>query len=137
MIKLKISEKVVNIIFLIISLIIISIPLIFIRKTIGREDLLGENRKLTIMPQFIIENNEINKQYLQELEKWFNDNFGFRELIIEKYAKFQYDIFDKIIAEDYYLGQDGSLIYATKEIIFDYQHLNLKSNIKTENIAKA
>ena len=133
---MKKSEKFIDIIFIAVIFLIIIIPLLFMKKS---DDAISkdENRKLTEKPKIINKDGNINFMYLQNLETWFNDSFGFREEIINNYANFQYKAFGKFIDNDYYIGKHGELAYATEEMLLDYQHLNLKTKEENLKIAKS
>ena len=58
--------------------------------------------------------------------------------MVSQNAKIQFYVFDNLINNsDMYLGPNQELNYATQEMITDYQHLNLKSEDKLDEIAES
>ncbi len=127
-------RKTYDIVFIILFLMIISLPFIFANR-FQEEISLDENRKLASKPQLIVEGS-LNSDFIAEYEKWFKDNMGFRKNLINTNAWIQYNLFNRLLNSSYYyIGEDGDLNYATYAIIRDYQHLNLRSDDSLKTIA--
>ena len=76
-------NKVSKILFILAFTTIISLPLLF---TNLKPNLISkiENRKLTNFPELYEEGDQLNVNYIEDFEKWFNDNVGFREWIYDE-----------------------------------------------------
>ena len=113
-------ERIAQRIFLISFFSLIIVPLIFMNHKEGAISI-TENRVLAPTAKLYLKNGQINKNYFKDIEKWFNDNIGFRETLVALDAKIQYCIFNRI--NQMPLGEHGEL--APYESIDDLQHRNL------------
>lgn len=77
----------------------------------------------------------VNPMYCTEFESWVGDHIGFRDVIVGVNARIQYDIFDYLASENYYLGPKEELNYADAEMLKDYQHKNLYTEDELIEIA--
>lgn len=128
-------EKISKYSFLVIFVGMIVIPLLTfnLQKDKVSED---ENRKLAPAPVLYYEDGTLNKNYTSDFELWINDNIGFRSSMVIQNANIQFNVFGVLSNNsDMYLGPDGELNYATERIIIDYQHKNLYSEDKLNEIA--
>ena len=66
-----------------------------------------ENRKLALPPFF--HSLQTLDQFAAEGVKWFNDNYGFRDLLIRTKTQIDYSIFG--ISTKVYIGKEGWLFY--------------------------
>lgn len=126
-------KKIYNIMFVVIFMIMISLPLLTANWISGgiSED---ENRYLAKAPKLTID-GKFNDEFTAEVETWFMDHMGYRKEYIEHNAKIQYKIFDKLLSQsNYYLGRKGDLIYAREDMIMDYAHLNLRTEAEVARI---
>ncbi len=117
-------HKIINILFLVIFIICISLPLLNVNLVPGRVSS-SENRKLADFPKLYSHDDKVNLNINEDFENWFNDNLGFRDEINIINTKLQYHLFGKLTKTDALLGKDGWIYYITPEIIKDYQNLNL------------
>lgn len=127
--------KVIKIIFTILFIGMLSFPFVFANRgdaVVSAE----ENRALNQRP-FFIKEGSVNVAFTYEYEDWFLDNLGFRSQLTDLYAKMQYRFFDNIFDTDMYIGRDGDTIYATEEMITDYQHLNLRNQEEIDKIGES
>lgn len=127
--------KVIRIVFVIFFIGMLSLPYVFADRggtAVSKE----ENRALNQRPSFI-EAGNLNVAFTYDYEDWFLDNFGFRSLLTDLYAKIQYNIFDNVFDTDMYMGRTGDCMYATNEMITDYQHLNLRTEEEVERIGES
>ena len=119
------TKRVIRFIFIGIFLCMLAVPMIttnFDENKISE----AENRKLAPQPRLVNEDKKVNKAFLQDFEKWINDNIGFRSQMVVQNAYVQYYVFNVLSNNsDMYLGPQGELNYATKEMLADYQHRNL------------
>lgn len=128
-------KKVSQIIFIISFLAMITIPLV---TTNLQKDKVSEaeNRKLAPMAQLYNEDGSRNKDFTIDFEAWINDNIGLRSTMVTNNARIQYYLFQVLANNsDMYLGPNGELNYATKEMLMDYQHLNLYTEERLCEIA--
>ncbi len=119
------SKKLYNIVFVIVFLSLLTFPIFFAKWSEG-ELSTSEKRYLAKYPQLLNEHGKYNEKFTSECETWFMDHMGLREQLIGLNAKLQFYVFDRVSTPDFYLGPDGDLNYATKPIIHDYAHLNLR-----------
>lgn len=129
-------DRILKTVFVTLFLAMLSVPLISINL---KKDTMSisENRKLAQFPSFYDGEGKRNKNFNSEFEAWVNDNIGFRLKMVITNARIQYYIFNVLPDNtDRYLGPNGELNYATKEMLVDYQHLNLKSNELLNWLAK-
>lgn len=130
-------KKVLSIIFIVIFNLMISLPLLFtnLKPNVISKD---ENRKLTQKPELYNKDGSFNKKYLSDLEKWFNDNVGFRSNFVLTNAKIQYYVFNVLSNNsNMILGPNGEINYATDDIITDYAHLNMWSEEQLVSITNS
>lgn len=128
-------SKSIKIIFIVLVMGMLSLPYIFAtREEISVSE--EENRILNQQPSFIVD-GKLNVAFTYDYEDWFLDNLGFRSQLTNLYAKMQYYFFHNIFDTDFYIGKDGDTIYATSEMITDYQHLNLRTEDKVDKIGES
>ena len=124
-------KKKINIVFITLFFLIILIPLAFTNYTKGKISVY-ENRVLAPFPALFVD-HKWNKNVLSDLDKWINDNVGFRSDFIAANAKVQYELFNKLQKNgDYILGPNGEFDFAPSYIIKDI----LRENMKSENTLK-
>lgn len=129
------NERRIKIVFIVIFLIMISVPFIFAtRRGIGISE--EENRTLSSRPS-LIQDGRINWGYTYDYEEWFRDNLGFRNELTNLYARMQYYIFDNVFDAKWYIGKTGDLIYANDKILESYQRLNLYTEDEEEDIVNS
>lgn len=93
-----------------------------------------ENRYLADLPDLVVD-GKLNPQFSTDVESWLMDHMGFRTEMIKCNAKLQYGVFRKFDTDDYYIGRNGDLNYATPDMILDYAHVNLRSPEEVKQIA--
>lgn len=71
----------------------------------------SENRALASFPQLYDSEGNINKNYVNQFENWFNDNVGLRDFFFGTNSKIQYDLFNNSAVSDVVVGRDGWLFY--------------------------
>ncbi|MBP2242346.1 hypothetical protein J2Z40_002920 [Cytobacillus eiseniae] len=119
--------KVYNLITIIIFLGVIFIPLFTVNTTSGRIST-TENRALASFPSFKMGDNRFNAKFIQEFEKWFNDNMGLRDQLVKFNTIMQYKLFGQLTKKDVIIGKDNWVFYVTDDIIKDFQNLNTPSD---------
>lgn len=128
-------NKVLQIIFVSIFIVMIVVPCVFTNQQDGKIST-AENRTLTSKPKMYTEDGTFNTNYITDFENWFNDNVGFRAQIVLATAKIKFNIFDQLSnSTDYYLGPKGELNYATGEMIDSYAHTNLYDDKFLDEVA--
>ena len=96
----------------------------------------SENRTLAQMPELYNEDGTRNKDFNDGFEAWINDNIGFRSNMVIANAKMQYYLFNILSNNSYmYLGPNGEFNYATDSMLKDYQHLDLYTEERLNDIA--
>lgn len=126
-------KKISNIIFIVLFFAILCIPMIFANFS-GGESSDVENRYLADLPDLVVD-GKLNPQFSTDVESWLMDHMGFRTEMIKCNAKLQYGVFRKFDTDDYYIGRNGDLNYATPDMILDYAHVNLRSPEEVKQIA--
>lgn len=132
--KSELVIKKMSVVFLIIFIGIIVLPLL---KTNLKNGVVStaENRTLTAKPELYNEEGNLNTNFITDFENWFNDNVGFRSEFVLANAKIQYEVFERLSdSNDYYLGPNGELNYATSTMLRDYAHVNLLSEEELRSI---
>lgn len=127
--------KKINSIFLGLVVVIFLLPCIFTKQ--GGTASGDENRVLSKRPSIFHEDGSFNKIICTQFEEWVNDNVGFRKSFVGANTWIQYYLFSNLAENDMYLGEEGELNYATKDMLRDYQHLNLYPQEQQEEIAVA
>lgn len=116
-----------NLIFIILFLMIISLPYLFAhRNTQGRiSDM--ENRTLSGYPSLLLTEGGMNREYTSQFEDWLDDNLRGRSILIKANATIQYLLFQNIVKTDTLQGENGWLFVNSDDQIREYQHSNLMS----------
>lgn len=93
-------------IFILIIIILLSLPVVQMAFDFPKVVRVDENRKLKEKPSFTLQNSDI---YPKDLTVWFNDNFGFRDLLIKIKTQIDYSLFNS--SSKVYIGKEGWLFY--------------------------
>lgn len=121
----------VNIVYLTTFLAIIFSPVIKMSLTDDAIVSEVEKRSLKQMPAYqLITNNAYN--YLQRMDEYFQDQYGFRESFIRLYSLFKYKIGDSI-TKKVVRGKDGWLFYASEkdgDPIADFRNIDVLSDAR-------
>lgn len=127
--------KVIKILFIVLFIGMLSLPFVFADRgeiSVSEE----ENRALNQRPSFTKEGS-LNVAFTYEYEDWFLDNLGFRSQLTDFYAKMQYQVFNNVFDTDMHIGRTGDCMYATNEMIIDFQHLNLRTDEEVRKIGQS
>lgn len=131
------KEKPIQIIFTIVFLAYLFVPLLCsdYESTISE----GEKRRLSTAAMLKNEDGSWNHHLMSDLENWFNDRIGFRDWMILMNARIQYHIFHQLPSDRYNntLGPNGEANYVTESVIKSYQHLNLLSEEKLNQLVES
>ncbi len=130
-------KKVTQTVFLILFLLMLAVPLVTsnLAKDAKSDD---EKRMLAAWPSLRQEDGKLNKEVLSEFEAYVNDRIGFRSMMVNRDAQFLFYVFGRFPdGSKYLLGPNGELMYASPEMVKDYQHLNLYSEKRLQEIAKS
>ena len=127
--------KAIKIVFIVLFVGMLALPFVFANRG-GAAVSEEENRTLNQRPSFI-KDGSLNVAFTYDYEDWFLDNLGFRSQLTDLYAKMQYYVFNNIFDTDMYMGRNGDTIYATDEMITDYQHLNLRTEEEVSRIGES
>ncbi len=119
-------KKIINLSFVLISVAGLSLPFLFAdRAQRGISE--QENRNLSEAASLFNEEG-LNLSFPSEYETWFKDHLGFRSDLLNMDGSYHFHIFNELPASnDTKLGQQGDLVYASKDIIADFQHINTYS----------
>lgn len=129
------NEKILKKVFIIIFILMIALPLAFTNlkpNTVSQ----SENRTLANPAKLYNDDGTLNRGFVSDFERWFNDNVGFRSKMVVANARIQYYLFNRLSNNsDMVIGPKGEINYATDAIISDYQRFDLKSDDELKNIA--
>ena len=125
-------KKIENVIFCAAFFMMTIAPLLFANKRDGAISA-AENRKLAAPAKFYNEDGTLNRGFSEDFETWFDDNLGFRDVLVEANGVIKYHIFDEI--KNMRLGKNGEL--APFSVLADYQHTNLADNDELKRIVEA
>lgn len=129
-------KKVVNMLFIIIFMLICTVPLLFSNLVQGTASM-AENRMLHGIAKVFKFDGSFNNKVLDEFSGWINDNIGFRSEVVALNAKIQFYIFDRFTHNsNLCLGPNGEVNSIPDNDILEYQHLNLKSEEELDEIAE-
>lgn len=131
--KFKILElrSRIEIVFLAVFFGLLLIPMSNISDA---EKSIQENRMLAKFPSLYV-NGKLNKAYGTDFEKWFNDRFAGRNLLITLYNRINALFNDKMDAEKVFQGQDEWLFYKGGGSIDNFQNAVLFKDKDLKNIA--
>ncbi|WP_029452242.1 alginate O-acetyltransferase AlgX-related protein [Clostridium algidicarnis] len=117
--------------FILIFILIITLPLFQDSTKIFNDKILNEKRAQTPSPTYT-KDKPLSK-YFSEKEKYFSDNFGFREYFIRLSNYIDVNIFNTSPNKDVVLGKDDYL-YSSEELN-DYNKTNTLSDEDIDKIA--
>lgn len=127
-------KKISGICFTVIFLIMLFVPLLLTNTSSGKISQ-AEKRRLAAKPHLHSGDGSINVDFTKDFDTWINDNIGFRSNMVIGNAKIMFNGFNILANNSYmYLGPHGELDYLTKDMLKDYQHLDLKSETKLNEI---
>jgi len=128
-------KKAVNIIFIMIFMLMCSVPLLFSNLVQGTPSE-AEQRMLHGIAKIFTYEGSFNPQVLDEYDGWIDDNIGFRSEVVALNAKIQFHVFDRFTHfSNLSLGPNGEVNSTPKEQIIEFQHLNLKTEEELAAIA--
>ncbi|MCM1156632.1 MAG: hypothetical protein NC314_06570 [Roseburia sp.] len=120
-------KRKINIIFIVIFILGISLPYLFAHRDKEGRISSMENRTLAAYPSIRTEEGGLNKGYLTEFEEWLNDNLRGRSLMVEVNSAMQYLLFERIVKSDTMMGVKPWLFVNEEDMIREYQRRNLLS----------
>lgn len=121
-------KRKVNLIFIILFMLIITMPYLFAHRDHEGRVSDMENRTLAGYPFPFSDEGSINREYFQQFENWLNDNLRGRSILVEVNVAMQYSLFRNIVKEDTLQGEKGWLFVNSDDQIKEYQHCNLISD---------
>ena len=115
----------INIIFIAVFIVAITLPYIFAHRDINARFSDEENRELAPYP--VLYNNEKgwNASYIHEFDGWINDNLRGRTVIVKANSTLQYKLFHRILRDNLIAGKNDWLFNKSDDLIEEYQHVNL------------
>ena len=100
---------------------------------------LDEKRKKASFPDYKLV-NVMNGKYFSDLEMYFQDHFGFRDLLIEQVNKANYEIFQQATTPDLIVGKEGWLYWHNDRSDYEKKHMTAREIdlvvSKLENFSK-
>ena len=97
----------------------------------------SENRTLANFPSFRTQNGALNRNLAEEFEAWYGDHVGLRDSIIKANAYIQYYGFRVLSWSDMHVGKNDAIIYATQDMIKNYQRENRYTEDQVLKIGQA
>jgi len=94
-----------------------------------------EKRKLSKLPDFKWNNYDLNN-YPKRFENFINDQFGFRERLIQMYYMLNYNLDPMSSTEYVIVGKNGWLFWNGEDIIEDYRNSRPLTSKELEKIKK-
>lgn len=105
------KTKIVNIVFLFIAGAILITPIVFFNYSGSG---IAENRNLAPFPK-MFNGEQINKGIFKELEKYVDDRFGLRKILIRINAYLCLRIFKTSPSDEVLIGKNNWLFYISKK----------------------
>lgn len=124
-------RKIAKIVYIILFLLIISFPCISMLWYEAPENV--ENRVLSQQPD-IIKDKKLNINYFNQLSSYINDNFGYRQELVNSYAVIQEKLFNTSTQDIVIVGNDGWLYF--NSTVNDYIGLDVATKRGVNNIYK-
>ena len=120
MVKVKQSRAVIVIVFAV-SLLL---PGLLLSRDTDRINHL-ENRSVWPSPGFLSEGGGLNRNFVAQFQRYWDDNIAFKELAITINLMVKYHLFGKFYGPHFYHGKDGHLFFDVDgSSIRNYQRLN-------------
>lgn len=129
----KSNYNVSKLVIIVVFLLVIYAPPIKMISTPSRGWSVTEKRSLASIPVFPTSIKEA-KAFPSQFEKYYNDNFGYREKLIRRYNREMQKRFGKTAVSTIMNGQNGWYYYSVNSTIEDYQGLDLFSQKQLESI---
>lgn len=130
------GKRILNLVFIVIFLLIITLPYVFAHRLPQGRISEMENRTLAGYPSLLRAGNRINTEYISQFENWLSDNLKGRTLLTQLNAAVQYSLFQRIVKTDTMEGNEGWLFANRAEQIEEYQHVNLMAEAEVEAFAQ-
>lgn len=131
-IKKELPQKILNLLFAGVFLLILVIPTLFPKLGLGGVNENKENRVLAQKPNFIL-TKESYLNYFSQYESYINDNFGFRDKIIEYNNLLKLRYLKVSPVETVLIGKEDWLFYTGDNVINQYKG---KLQYTTEELEK-
>ena len=121
------KKNLLSVIFVAFVMAVFAVP--FVCMSFAPTNTSTENRRLAQFPR-IMNDNEINKDFLGDLGTYFEDHFAFRNAIVAADGKIQ-SLFGVSAVDTVIKGENGWLYYTSSAD--DFQGLNVMSDREAEN----
>lgn len=129
------KDKIVNGIFIIMFIAIMTLPLLFFNHEDGKFSAI-ENKTLSSKPELYLTDGKLNAFYVTQFESYFNDNIGFKEDALAINILLKYRLFGVLDIPNWLLGEDDNFFYTTGgEDILTYTGQNAFSEESICNMA--
>lgn len=117
--------------YIFIFCLILSLPLIQLNTSLFNANILNEKRNKLPKPTFSIK--EPLSKYTKAYENYYNDNFGFRDVLIRMTNTIDVELFNKSTHEKVLIGTNGYLYHGDE--LKDYNRTSLLKDSEIELIA--
>ena len=119
------KSNLINEIFIFLFVIMLVLPNLFFNRVPNAVSEI-ENRVLAQKPEIVDANGNLNNEYIQEFEDYFDDNIGFKQKATELNLISKYKLFGVLDMPNWIMGKDNNLFYTTNgEDIKTYAGANL------------
>lgn len=125
------QTKIVNLVFISLFISVLLSGLLFMDSKTEISEV--EKRTLTSLPQLFVE-SKLNTQYFSNVDKYINDRFGFKSMLINLDNNIKYKVFNKIGNDNALVGTNGWLYYINKSDGDNFSDF-LKNNLVDQNVA--
>lgn len=97
----------------------------------------SENRTLANFPPLRTPKGVLNTNYTADFESWYSDHIGLRDGVIKANALIQYYGFQVLSWSNMHIGKNGALVYATQDMIDNYQRINRYTEDQANQVGQA
>ncbi len=111
-------KKIFNILLSLSFGIVLILPAMDARYSLDRTDAINEKRELVSKPMLSMQDI---RSYPDKFEAYYNDHFGFRNLLIRTHGYLMYDIFNETGNDQVLSGKKGWLYFTNNWLFEDYE----------------
>lgn len=126
------NKTIINLVFILLFFSILLSGLVFIDSK--NEISAIEKRTLTAFPQLLV-NSSLNTQYFTDVDKYLNDRFGFKSILVNLDNNIKYKLLNKIGNDNALVGTNKWLYYINKNDGDNFSDF-LKLNLVDQNTAQ-
>ena len=97
----------------------------------------SENRTLANLPSLRTPKGALNSNLTADFEAWYSDHVGLRDDAIKANGMIQYYGFGVLSWSGMHIGRNGAVVYATQDMIDNYQRINRYTEDEVHQIGEA